>query len=384
MARISTLTPSKEEKRNRWYLCVPGDISVNGKWRREYFQTKEKAEKRASELKKLRKEKDTYAAQASSRLIRDAVECENMAQLYGFSSMREAFYAWSKTHSQQKNALTFCELLEAYEADHQENWSHAYLSARWKPFRKKVIPIENEVVATMDSTYWREWTAKWREDVDPAPTTYNQTLGLLRGVFRHEKAKEVFPNNPLEPLPALKNVRSEVCVSAPDEVKRLMEWVWANDRELVPYFVLGFFAGLRPISEIKAFDFKQFDFEERVITAITTKTARNPRRQVPMEDNAYEWLKGFKEHKGMICPSNLVKRVNRAKEKSKIQWGHDIMRHSYGSYWEAGHRSDAGCREQLSYNMGHSNFKTYEQNYRNDRSKMDAIAYWGILPPSSK
>ncbi len=243
-----------------------------------------------------------------------------------------------------------------------------------------MIPIENEVVALMTSDFWREWASKWREGANPAPTTYNQTLGLIRGVFRHEKAIEVFPNNPITPLPALKNVHKEACVSSPEEVDKLLQWTRENDPELLPYFVLGFFAGLRPQSELMPFTFEQIDFKDRVLKVVTTKTAKNPRRQVPFEENAFQWLKSFQGRKGFICPTNLAKRITKAKKASKIIWGHDIMRHSYGSYWEAAHRKESGCREQLSYNMGHSTFKTYEQNYRNDRSQSQAQTYWQILP----
>ena len=384
MPRKATLEPSKDQKKNLWYVCIPASISTTGKWRREYFSSRDLARDRSSELKRLQREKDSYAAKASPALVRDAVECNELAQIYGFSGMREAFLAWAKAYEKQKVSMTLCQLLDSYEGDHQENWSKAYLSARWKPFRKKMIPIENEVISLMDTDYWREWTAKWREDVDPAPATYNQTLGLLRGLFRHEKAREAFTHNPIEPLPALKNIRSEVCVSTPAEVSALLAWVWANDRELIPYFVLGYFAGLRPISEIQPLEFSQIDLEQKVIKVTTTKTARNPRRQVPLEENAFQWLKSFKDKKGPICPSNLYKRVTKAKKKAGVEWGHDIMRHSYGSYWEAAHRTEPGCHEQLSYNMGHSNFKTYEQNYRNDRSTKDAEAYWQIIPPKKK
>jgi integrase len=157
-----------------------------------------------------------------------------------------------------------------------------------------------------------------------------------------------------------------------------LDWAWQNDPDIVPYFAIGFFAGLRPISELQTLKFSQISLPERVISVVTTKTIRNPRRQVPIEDNLAKWLTPFIDRNGLACPSNLIKRVNRAKEASGIGWGHDIMRHSYGSYWEAAHRTEAGCRESLSYNMGHSNFKTYEQNYRNDRTVVDTTAYWSI------
>ena len=152
------------------------------------------------------------------------------------------------------------------------------------------------------------------------------------------------------------------------------------DRELVPYFAFGFFSGMRPLSELEPFTFEQINYSENVLNVISTKTASNPRRQVPISDNLKAWLAPFEEKSGLVCPSNLRRRITKARKESGITWGHDIMRHSYGSYWEAAHRKESGCREQLSYNMGHSTFKTYEQNYRNDRSEADATAYWSILP----
>ena len=105
MPRKATLEPSKDQKKNLWYVCIPAAISTTGKWRREYFASRDLARERASELKRLQKEKDSYAAKANSSLIRDAVECDTLTQIYGFSGMREVFLA--------------------------------YLSARWKRFRKK-------------------------------------------------------------------------------------------------------------------------------------------------------------------------------------------------------------------------------------------------------
>lgn len=383
MGRHATLEPTFLRSKAAWYLSVPPLLSQTGKRAQEYFRTKAEAELRAKELKRIKREKDGYAAKANSQLIRDAVECDELAQIYGFSGLREAFMTWSNQFDKQSKAIMFEQLLDAYEGDHSQNWSTTYVSARWKPFRKKMEPLLSEVVTLMDTDFWRQWLGEWREQNDPAPTTYNQILGLLRGLFRHETARAIFAQNPIEPVPALKNIRTEVCVATPPEVQSLLGWAWQNDQDVVPYFAIGFFAGLRPLSELKPLRFSQISISDRLISVVTTKTQRNPRRQVPIEDNLQCWLAPFNNRDGMVCPSNLTKRVNRAKKASGIAWGHDIMRHSYGSYWEAAHRTDAGCRESLSYNMGHSSFKTYEQNYRNDRTSGEADAYWEIVPPTA-
>jgi hypothetical protein len=41
-------------------------------------------------LKRIRSDKDRFAAKSSPTLIREAVECDDRGQIYGFSGMREA------------------------------------------------------------------------------------------------------------------------------------------------------------------------------------------------------------------------------------------------------------------------------------------------------
>lgn len=234
----------------------------------------------------------------------------------------------------------------------------------------------------MDSDFWRKRFDQWQKKIKPAPATYNQILSLMRTVFGHEKAREVFEVNPLAYLSNFKDVRSEICISPVEEVKALLFWCFENDPELIPYFAMGFFTGMRPQAELQPMRFEQINFEEGFIDCITTKTHRKPRRQIPMESNLILWLQPFEKSQNSILPRNFTKRHNHAKKESKIVWGHDIMRHSYGSYFEAFHRSESGCRERIVYNMGHTLFKTYEQKYRNGTvTPKQAKAFWAIKPP---
>ena len=381
MPRVTTLEPTKDRSKNLWYICIPAEFSSSGKWKREYFSNREKARSRSAELKRIRRDKDHYAAKASPSLIRDAVECNELAQIYGYSGFREAFIRWAETYEKRKSSISLKALVDLYEKDHIMNWSKRYIQTRWKSFCNLMAPIEAEIVPNLNTDFWREYLTKWRDEKSPAAATYNQNVSMLRAVFKHEKAFEHFSYNPIDSIPNMKAVKGDVCVSSPAQVKSLLDWVWENDRALVPYFALGFFAGLRPMAEIEPMKFEQLLFDTDEVNVITTKTRGNPRRQVPLEKNLRAWLEPFRGERGLVCPSNLRRRIDRARKAAGIIWGHDIMRHSYGSYWEAEHRKEAGCREQLSYNMGHNSFKTYEQNYRNDRSQSDAKAYWQISPP---
>src|SRR5690606_17408253 len=107
-----------------------------------------------------------------------------------------------------------------------------------------------------DTRFWRAWLSEWAKKADPAPATYNQVLATLRAVYRHEIGRKFQPNNPLELIPARRGVRREACVATPQAVDALLVWCWESVRELIPYFVLGFFAGLRPESELRFLRFE--------------------------------------------------------------------------------------------------------------------------------
>jgi len=64
-----------------------------------------------------------------------------------------------------------------------------------------------------------------------------------------------------------------------------------------------------------------------------------------------------------------------------VPWSPDVSRHTYGSMWEAAHRSEDGCRERLAANMGHTSFRTFSQFYRQAKRPSEAEAFWGLRPP---
>lgn len=398
MARVARLEPRFSRREKRWRLNVPPELSPTGKRRREFFETEELAKRRAAQLTAVRESKSASVARwAQPELIAAAVECEARAVELGFSSLSEAFTTMSEEWSYRHATPRLGDLLRAHEADHGGNWSDKYRSDRWKPFRKILVAIEDEKIGRLDSDFWRRFLAKWREKKSPAPATYNQALSMLRTIFRHEIARRHTSFNPLDPIPSIVHKREEVAVSDPGHVRALLEWCHENDAELVPYFVLGYFAGLRPQAELAGLRFEHIDHNARLIDVRSTKTRR--RRHVPLEGNAAAWLRPWARRKGPVCPKNLRRRIDAAREGAAkvlygpdddmnptkpFPWGHDIMRHSYGSFWEAAHRKEAGCRDILVYNMGHTTFRTFDQHYRNDRTSDSAEKFWSIVPPKGE
>ncbi len=174
---------------------------------------------------------------------------------------------------------------------------------------------------------------------------------------------------------------------------------WEHYREPVPYFAIAIFVGLSPDenSEITALTWEDFNLGEgwiRVAANFDNKT--ETKRFVDIEPNLRLWLAPWTGRTGRVVPSNLRTRrrwITRGKYQSppgtpEKKWKQlvpfgkkerDITRHTYGSYLEARYRDCNKVKES----MGHSDFKTYEQHYRNARSPREAKAFWNIVPPSS-
>ena len=161
---------------------------------------------------------------------------------------------------------------------------------------------------------------------------------------------------------------------------------------MVPYFVIGIFAGLRPTSELEVLRWEDVNFQEGWIRGhFGNKT--DTKRFVPIEANLASWLAPWNKAKGKICPPNTTKR-RRDIVRGKFQAMHgapvtewqpiaswaqrDIMRHSYGSYLDAKYQD----RNMVKENMGHIDFKTYDQHYRRALTSKDGESFWAIESPS--
>ena len=399
MGRVTQLSPRYDHTIGKWVLNLPPWLSPTGK-RKRLFWDRGEEEKAKAHAKQLREGMEHFKHQAKHirpDLMETAVKWDQVAVEWGFHGLEHFCAAKFAEMEKANQSPTLEELLDAFEADHSKNWSSQYLGKRWKPFRNRLHEVEELRISQLDEAYWREWFKAWLTRDKPSPTTYNQQLGGVRSLFELSAAKRVHAINPLDDLPGAKDKGRHVPVSTPAEVRRLLEMAWKHDREMVPYFAVCYFAGLRPDSEARRLRFEHIDWKGGHILVGVTKTTDNPRRFVEIEETLRVWLRPWWGKKGAIEPDNFAKRRRRLiygyyttpgatigdepKWKPLVSWGHDITRHSYGSYWEAAHRGEAGSRERIVANMGHANFKTFERYYRNARPPKEADEFWSIAPP---
>jgi hypothetical protein len=166
---------------------------------------------------------------------------------------------------------------------------------------------------------------------------------------------------------------------------------------MAPWFAVAIFLGLRPDSELNRCRFEHFNWEEGHLKVLESKNGTKF-RFVELNDAIRAWIDPWRNKKGFVkvqknhrrryeqiikgyYTTEKAKFRDRNTWKALVQWDTDITRHTYGSYFEAENRGDAGCREKLASNMGHTSFKTFNTYYRNSRTKKEAAIFWGSRPP---
>lgn len=399
MSRLPSLKPYQESGRNRWVLRVPGKLTDSGKVKREIFSSEKAALERVEEIKKLQVESANAVRMAGAKLIRDAVDYDELFRdVYGFEGgLGEACEQFIRQLDERYRSIKFQELVDNFEAHHKSNWSRGY-TGKWKWFRKHLEDILDRPVLDLDLPFWRNWLANHAEKKGWQAKTYNEVAGILSSIWKDAVRQQLVERNPIEGVARRKVQRTQVAVYTVEQVKALMECAWKHDREMVPYFAIAIFAGLRPDvrSEITRLDWEDVDFEHKQIRVgknFDNKTGT--RRFVEMEENLLAWLEPWKNATGPVVPPNLVRRrryLTRGKYQSpektpSVKWkelvpngeeARDITRHTYGSYLEAKYRN----RNKVMANMGHLDTSTYEQHYRNARSPQEAEAFWDLRPPA--
>jgi len=397
--RKPSFLPSFDQKKRRYYISIPPIHSETSRRKREYFETKKEAQRRSEELLKLQEKSVLAASRAGAELIAAAVDYdERLRTYYGYSGLAEACDELMRIKDREASGGTFSDLLDGFESEHSPNWGERSHRS-WKWFRNKLKDLEKQPVVALDAQKWLAWMAENTEKDGWGDRTYNDIHSRLWSVWERARRLQLVGRNPIDPIKKRKIKREEKAVYTPDEVRKLMNCAWEHDRELVPFFAIAIFAGLRPDEkgEIARLRWEDVNFEERWIRVTFKENKTNTQRFVRIEDNLMEWLQPWRGNKGSVLPTNFRTRrraITRGKYQaedgaSPSEWEElvpygkhvrDITRHTYGSYFDAKFRD----RDLLKEHMGHADFQTYDQHYRNARTQKQAEEFWNIRPPKSE
>jgi integrase len=144
--------------------------------------------------------------------------------------------------------------------------------------------------------------------------------------------------------------------------------------ELVPFIVLGAFAGLRA-AEITRIEWSAIDLERRFITIRAGQAKTASRRIVPVSANLRAWLLPH-VGEGIVVPSaETYRKVTCLARRLGIRWPHNVLRHSFISYRIAKVKN----ANEVALEAGNSPTVIFK-NYRELATEEQADAWFAIRP----
>jgi integrase len=376
------LEPKKIEGLNTpspWCLNVPASISDNGKRQRLFFETKEQAESQIMSIRNRRMTFGETLERLSHTRASEALAAYRLLEGHDVSLL-DAVSGFLAVHKDRNSSIPFLELFNQF-LDAKKDRNQQYL---------------RELRITRDR--WPELHAKLvcditQRDLDPllhklTPGARNPILRYWRAVFNYGIKKDRLIKNPVEGLDFEQRRRKEVETLTNGQAKAMLEHALAEDLQLLPFLVLGCFAGIRPDGELQKLEWSDIDLTDKVVTIRPEVSKTNRRRFVDLSENAKAWLQTFINRAG--APSGRVvtyseselraRRTANRKAAGIDRWIQQAMRHSYCSNWLAMHQDV----NKLVLQSGHDSVDTMWRNYHKGTPKADAEQFWAIRPPKRK
>jgi integrase len=219
---------------------------------------------------------------------------------------------------------------------------------------------------------------KWLISQPVSATTRNNIRLRLSKFFKYARKKLWIEESPIGEVDKAKIQRTkEPCIYTPEQASSILLHA---DHNLVPFFAIGLFAGLRT-SEIERLDWNNVDFRKRhiKIAAANTKTAQ--KRFVPMSDNLVAWLAPYAQAQGQVAPHCDEGRRKQVRERAGIpaKGMANAARHSYCSYKFAVNKELGECAKAAGNSP-----TVFLANYNHLVEESEGERYFAIFPQDTQ
>lgn len=220
---------------------------------------------------------------------------------------------------------------------------------------------------------------RWLGGLAVGPVTRDHYRRYVVSLFKYGQRRGLCDRNPA--LGLAKSGRDERMPSilTPKQAQDLLEAAHTHASEMVVFFAVGLFAGLRPMNELARLDWRNIDFKAKTIMVDPATAKRRRSRFVKMSANLIAWLTPYRQTAGTVFYSRRLFR--RAVDKAGIAtWTPDVMRHSFASYHLVAH----GDANATALQLGHAGAPgILFDHYRALAKPKDARVFWKIKPKAS-
>lgn len=389
--RKTGLMKKKMDTTGRWRL---NGYYVGGKRVRRFYATESAAR---ADLARLSIEagnvdaKTRHALASRNDLVQDAIRAEALIKVHGLTllesarehaaclsalepygvGLRDVVASYVKTATARAKSVTIGNLFEKFIADRKRTKKSAvYLRDLKNRFQRFEVHFGSDFMA---SDVTPDSVAEWLTSLELSPVSLNNFQRNIGGAFNFAVKRGYIAENPFAGVAPTTTEKNPPAIFTPKEVSALLT---NADPRLVPFLAIGFFAGLRPESELARMDWSQVDFESGLIK-VTAKNKTARRRLVTMSDNLRAWLTPYMGTIGKVMPTNCRKLRVAAMRAANIKtWVPDVTRHSFASY----HLATSENANKTALELGHSTTKTLFEHYRELVTPDAAKAFWKIRP----
>jgi len=163
----------------------------------------------------------------------------------------------------------------------------------------------------------------------------------------------------------------------PAETKKLLRYIAENHKELIGYYALLTFAGLRP-TEGRRVQWEDFNFNPEQ-PQLHVREGKTHARFVTLEPVALAWVQYHRQNVGKDAPFVNVKTLNYReriiRQAALGKWVQDGLRHGFGTYYKALTTNI----EKVADQMGNS-ITIAKKHYARAISAYDCKAFWDLTP----
>ena len=334
-------------------------------------------------------------------LHEDALRAFDVLQGSGVTLEETAKFYMAAIDRRQKSKL-----LRDVIKEYRENLERNLRSVRHRDdLKSRLGRFEEDFGETLASEIAHSNIDQWLSKLKPSgkgtakynPISIVNFHRVVRGLFTYAVKMGYAEKNPASSVTIPKVKESAPGIFSPKQMAAILK---AASADILPFFALGAFAGLRS-SEIQRLTWEEIDFGRNMIIPPAEKTKSSKRRIVPILPNLREFLLPYADRKGLVLPFSrrttydLTAPALRAaglgkpgtetrKEKArriKLTPAPDNgLRHSFASYRLAA-TNDAA---KTALELGHPNTKLLFSTYRELVTPDDAATYWSISPKPAK
>ena len=346
---------------------------VKGKRIREAFPTKEEAETRAAQIRQMVDNEGAAAFSLPADTRAEAAKCVEMLKPYN-ATISEACEHFVEKVLKFREAPAVADAVKRLLVEkEQKNLRPGTLNDlrhRWGKFAETFGTRKLNEITGEDLTAWLV-----KQAADPVNRhNYRRKIGSL---YRLAVKRKWTAENIVEQTERPEMVEAGVGILHVKHIAKLLEH--ADDHGLLPFAVLGFFAGVRP-DELKKLEWSAVNLTRRQVV-IGPKVAKTKQQRIlPLNDTALAWLATCaKKHGRVVAPDNFRKRFDAWRKAAGIRfkdWPKDCIRHSFGTYHYAAHNNPV----ETARLMGHVGVDIFFRHYRALVDEDEARQFWSLRP----